>query len=116
MPDCDGSIDRVGDSSYTGAVLRISCCPTVPVQESEFISRWKQVGRASLSTLPIPFGFASFSTVSDIEVSGPPEPGQDRLSITRSGRDPMLPPDPGGGGATTTTSGTDRPIGGEFSM
>lgn len=77
-----GSISSLEDDC-PGDLIRLECCPTVETQQQELARHWKINRKDLISTLPIPFGVASFGTVSMGMISGPPKPGDTtRLSNT----------------------------------
>jgi len=71
---CTGAIATI-DAGGTGEIVRLSCCPHPVAQEQELVRRWKQIRQGAFSTIPLPFGAASFSTGFGTWISGPPKPG-----------------------------------------
>jgi hypothetical protein len=51
-------------------------------QEQELVRRWKQIRRDLFSTVPVPYGSASFSTGNyEYGINGPPMPGSPTISM-----------------------------------
>ena len=69
-------------TSGSGALQALSCCPSPPAQEQELFRKWKQTRKGLFSTVPVPYGSASFRTGAYAEIAGPTKPGDTAVIVT----------------------------------
>jgi len=97
---CDGNISKL-EFGGTGKIQRLECCPTPKQEKQELVKNWKRTRRDTFTTIPTPYGYASFSNVAlMVGVSGPPKPGDAAVQtakigvvIISSGGDVISPPE-----------------------
>jgi hypothetical protein len=102
--NCCGKTRRLLASNATGSISSVSvdapgkiqnlvCCekPAHPPKQ-ELVVNWKRKRAFLLSTIPVGYGYSSFSTGGQISISGPPKPGDD--ATIRGGRIIEPPPPP----------------------